>query len=86
MHIAAGPNVDVIGDAHHLSRFLNGHFDFVFFIAVFEHPLIPWKVAIEMNKVMTKGGLACAGRWPRLPTPAMANTPACRYGCRSCSH
>jgi len=39
--IAAGPNVDVVGDAHHLSRLLNGKFAFVFSIAVFEHILMP---------------------------------------------
>jgi hypothetical protein len=36
-------------------------------MAVFEHLLMPWKVALEMNKVMTEGGLALIishGAWP----------------------
>ncbi|ACA18586.1 Methyltransferase type 11 [Methylobacterium sp. 4-46] len=67
LDITAGPNVDVVGDAHHLSRCVEGPFDFVFSIAVFEHILMPWKVALEMNKVMRPGGLALIishGAWP----------------------
>ncbi len=58
MDIAAGPNVDVVGDAHHLSRYVQGKFDFVLSISVFEHLLMPWMVALEMNKVMNEGGYA----------------------------
>lgn len=57
--IAAGGNVDVVGDAHFMSHHLpHDHFDFVFSISTFEHLLMPWKVAIELNRVMKKGGLA----------------------------
>jgi hypothetical protein len=57
--IGAGENVDVIGDAHFMSQHLpHDHFDFVFSISTFEHLLMPWKVAIELNKVMKMGGLA----------------------------
>lgn len=57
--IVPGDNVDVVGDAHRLSKhFSRGKFDFVYCISVFEHLLMPWKVVIEMNKVMKKGGRA----------------------------
>ena len=56
--IAAGDNVDVVGDAHFMSHHLpNNYFDFVFSISTFEHLLMPWKVAIELNAVMKKGAL-----------------------------
>ena len=58
LDIAHGPNVDVIGDAHHLSRHVDGRFDFVFSVSVFEHLLMPWMVAVEMNRVMNDGGYA----------------------------
>ncbi|SMG60502.1 methyltransferase domain-containing protein [Paraburkholderia susongensis] len=57
--IAAGPNVDVVGDAHFMSQTLpHNHFDFVFSISTFEHLLMPWKAAVELNTVMKNGGLA----------------------------
>ncbi|WP_248555665.1 methyltransferase domain-containing protein [Paraburkholderia terrae] len=57
--IAAGDNVDVVGDAHFMSRHLpRNHFDFVFSISTFEHLLMPWKAAVELNAVMKHGGLA----------------------------
>ncbi|MBW4657538.1 MAG: class I SAM-dependent methyltransferase [Drouetiella hepatica Uher 2000/2452] len=57
MDIVAGENVDVIGDAHNLSGlFPHGSFDAVFSISVFEHLLMPWKAAIEINHVLKPGG------------------------------
>ena len=56
--VAPGENVDVVGDAHHLSRHIAEKFDHIFSIAVFEHLYMPWKVAIEMNRVMNIGGTA----------------------------
>ena len=67
MDVHAGPNVDVVGDAHHLSRCVNRSFDFMFSMAVFEHILMPWKVALEMNKTLSDGGKALIishGSWP----------------------
>jgi SAM-dependent methyltransferase len=67
MDITAGPNVDIVGDAHHLTRHINRKFDFIFSIAVFEHLLMPWKVAIEMNRILADGGLALVishAAWP----------------------
>jgi hypothetical protein len=57
--IASGDNVDVVGDAHFMSRHLPAnHFDFVFSISTFEHLLMPWKAAVELNAVMKQGGIA----------------------------
>lgn len=56
--ILAGPNVDIVGDAHELSSFYpQEHFDAVMAISVIEHILMPWKLAIELNKVMKIGGI-----------------------------
>lgn len=56
--VTEGENVDIVGDAHHLSRYITDKFDHIFSIAVFEHLYMPWKVAIEMNRVMKVGGTA----------------------------
>jgi len=58
LDIMPGPNVDVVGDAHQLSALFSANtFDAVISIAVFEHLLMPWKVAIEMNRVMKTGAI-----------------------------
>lgn len=56
--ILPGPNVDVVGDAHELSRYVpNDSIDLIISKSVFEHIAMPWKVILEMNKVLKKGGL-----------------------------
>jgi predicted SAM-dependent methyltransferase len=65
--IKDGPNVDVVGDAHHLSRHVKGQFDAIFSISVFEHLLMPWMVALEMNKVLKTGGIAYIQSHPCFP-------------------
>jgi hypothetical protein len=58
MDIHAGPNVDVVGDAHELSSiFPDQKFDAVMSMSVVEHLLMPWKIAIELNQVMNTGGI-----------------------------
>lgn len=68
MDIVAGENVDIVGDAHALSGLVpHGSFDAIFSLSVFEHLAMPWKVAIEMNKVLKPGGLvfiATHQTWP----------------------
>lgn len=55
--IIDGPDVDVVGDAHLLSSlFTEDSFDFVVSIDVFEHLLMPWKVVVELNRVLKPGG------------------------------
>lgn len=56
--IKEGENVDVVGDAHFLSRYFpENSFDLIYSFAVFEHLMVPWKVAIEMNRVMAIGAI-----------------------------
>ncbi|MDR3476236.1 MAG: methyltransferase domain-containing protein [Devosia sp.] len=72
--ILAGPNVDIVGDAHRASSFLpNGHFDAAISFAVFEHLLMPWKAAIELNRVMKVGGVGlilAPQTWPLHEEPS----------------
>ncbi len=59
LDILQGPNVDVLGDAHTLSKhFEPEQFDAVYSTSTFEHLAMPWKVAVELNKVMRTGGVA----------------------------
>lgn len=68
MDILAGPNVDVIGDAHELSSlFPKERFNGVFCISVFEHLLMPWKVVLEINTVLKTGGLVYVVTHPTWP-------------------
>jgi hypothetical protein len=58
LDIMAGPNVDVVGDAHKLSSvFPTEKFDAVLAMSVLEHLIMPWKFCIELNKIMNKGGI-----------------------------
>lgn len=66
--IHPGENVDVIGDAHFLSKyFLPGQFDAVFSVSVFEHLAMPWKALLEINKVMKIDGLLYISTHPVWP-------------------
>ncbi len=54
----AGPNVDVVGDAHQLSSYFGDQrFDIIYSSAVFEHLAMPWVVATEMATLLKLGGL-----------------------------
>jgi len=71
--IVAGENVDIVGDAHALSRILPAdHFDVVFSVSVWEHLSMPWLVSLELNKVMKVGGMAMINThqsWPSHEEP-----------------
>jgi SAM-dependent methyltransferase len=70
--IGAGENVDVVGDAHELSRYFSpAAFDFCFSVSVFEHLMWPWKVVLELNAVMKVGGLAFMQSHPAWPKHEM---------------
>jgi SAM-dependent methyltransferase len=57
MDIVAGPNVDYVGDAHDLlATFAPESFDAVLADQVFEHLHAPWKVVLEINRVLKVGG------------------------------
>lgn len=58
--IVGGPNVDIVADAHQLSRYIApGSVDAIISVATFEHLAMPWKAVIEINRVLRPGGLAC---------------------------
>ena len=57
LDILNGKNVDLVGDAHNLSKyFSNESFDLIISLAVFEHLAMPWLVAEEIAKVLKVGG------------------------------
>jgi hypothetical protein len=66
--VLSGENVDVVGDAHNISKLLDhNQFDMVFSISTFEHLAMPWKAAVEINRVMKVGGLLLVSThqtWP----------------------
>jgi hypothetical protein len=56
--IVSGPNVNVVGDAHQLSEYFpRESVDAIFAVSTLEHLIMPWKVALEMNEVLTPGGV-----------------------------
>lgn len=71
--ISPGENVDVVGDAHTISNYFQGNtFDFAFSVSVWEHLAMPWKAAIELNRVLKTGGVAMINShqcWPSHEEP-----------------
>lgn len=66
--IHAGPGVDVAGDAHELSRYFPpDRFDAVYSCSVFEHLAFPWKVVMEISRVLRVGGLCYVSTHPTWP-------------------
>ncbi|MBU0830139.1 MAG: class I SAM-dependent methyltransferase [Gammaproteobacteria bacterium] len=56
--IRDGENVDLVLDAHQLSSKIEAaSVDALFCFSVFEHLAMPWKVALEINKVLKVGGV-----------------------------
>ena len=59
LDIVPGDNVDIVGDAHAMSKLFPANaFDAIFSSSVFEHLLMPWVVASEMSAVLRVGGIA----------------------------
>lgn len=59
LDIHPGPNVDITGDAHDLSKFIKPNsIDVIISFAVFEHLAMPWIVAEEYAKCLKIGGVA----------------------------
>lgn len=73
LDIHPGLNVDVVGDAHGMSRFLrDGSMDAVLSASVLEHLQAPWVLAAEINRVLKPGGLVyhqVPGAWPAHAQP-----------------
>jgi len=70
--IHPGPNVDVVGDAHQLSRLVEGPFDAIYAVSTFEHLAMPWKVVLEINRIAAPGALLLIQThhtWPRHELP-----------------
>lgn len=56
--IVDSPDVNIVCDAHEMSLKLKENFyDAIQSFSAFEHLAMPWKVAIEMNKVLKVNGL-----------------------------
>lgn len=51
-----GENVNIVGDVHKLGKYFDKKFDLIFSSAVFEHLAMPWKVALEIIKLLNLGG------------------------------
>jgi SAM-dependent methyltransferase len=67
-----GNGVDVVGDCHSLATYFPpNHFDAVFSISVFEHLAMPWKAALEINRVMAPGGKLFIATHPTWPPHAL---------------
>jgi SAM-dependent methyltransferase len=68
MDVLAGPNVDLVGDAHQLGAYFKADcFDFIMSVSVFEHLMKPWRVVEQMNRVLKPGGLVMINThqsWP----------------------
>lgn len=68
LDIHPGLNVDVVGDAHHLSDLIPpGSADVIYSASVLEHFLAPWRFVIEANRVLRTGGIfyaAMPSAWP----------------------
>jgi SAM-dependent methyltransferase len=73
LDIHPGFRVDLVGDAHFLSRFVRpGSFDAVVSGSVLEHLQAPWLFAAEVNRVLKVGGLSyhiVPGAWPAHAQP-----------------
>ncbi|MDA0347445.1 MAG: hypothetical protein O3C43_02210 [Verrucomicrobia bacterium] len=54
-----GENVNIVADVHSLSDYFKpDSIDGIFGISVFEHLAMPWKAAIELNRIMRMGARA----------------------------
>jgi SAM-dependent methyltransferase len=66
--IIEGEGVDIVGDAHCISRICDAeYFDFAYSISVIEHLLFPWKAILEINKVLKEGGYLFLSTHPVWP-------------------
>jgi SAM-dependent methyltransferase len=56
LDVAAGPDVDVVGNLHALPMEWTGRFNAFVAVAVFEHLERPWIAAKELSRVLAPGG------------------------------
>jgi SAM-dependent methyltransferase len=73
LDIHPGPQVDLVGDAHGMSRMLREKsIDSVLSAEMLEHVMAPWLVAAEINRVLKPGGLTyhhVPAAWPAHAQP-----------------
>ncbi len=63
-----GRGVDVVGDAHELSKYFEPNsVDAVLSASVFEHLVFPWKVVLEINRILKPGGYVFLSTHPTWP-------------------
>lgn len=63
-----GEGVDKVLDVHRLSEAFDANsVDAIYSISVFEHLVFPWKVALEINRVLKPGGLVFVSTHPAWP-------------------
>jgi hypothetical protein len=71
--ILPGDNTDVVGDAHHLTRYFpERSLEAAYSLTVLEHLLMPWRFAVELNRVLAPGALvyhATHQSWPLHAAP-----------------
>jgi hypothetical protein len=59
LDVLPGQGVTIVCDAHRMSEVVGTHrFDAVMSLSVFEHLAMPWRVAVEINRIMKPGGVA----------------------------
>jgi SAM-dependent methyltransferase len=70
--VTDGPNVDIVADAHNIADFIKSPVDYVCSISTFEHFIMPWKVVLEINKILVPGGKVFSHShqtWPEHDVP-----------------
>lgn len=55
--IIAAPDVDIVADVHEIVGRIENKFDAFMSIATFEHLIMPWKAAIELNAIVRNGAI-----------------------------
>jgi hypothetical protein len=55
--ICRAPDVDIVADVHEISSHVDSCFDAFICISTFEHLLMPWKAAVEINSILRQGGV-----------------------------
>jgi SAM-dependent methyltransferase len=71
--LEAGPGVDVVADAHSLSRVFDHPFDAIVCVSTLEHIAKPWVAAAEMAKVVRSGGRAYVASHQTFPLHGYPN-------------
>lgn len=71
--IAAGPDVDVIADAHDLAPFADGEFDAVIAVSLLEHLRRPWLAAHAIARILAPGAAVYIGTHQCFPLHGYPN-------------